>query len=86
MPVYRIGDGFLASRRRLVEILPRLAALMDTETPRGRASPRRTRAAKLARPPRPDRSWLERFTSMGEALGVLTAARIPCAPVLTHTR
>ncbi len=27
--------------------------------------------------------WLERFTSVDEALGVLTAARIPCAPVLT---
>ena len=29
--------------------------------------------------------WLERFTSVDEALVVLSAARIPCAPVLTPT-
>ena len=27
--------------------------------------------------------WLERFSTVDEALAVLTAARIPCAPVLT---
>jgi len=86
MPVYRIGDGFLALQTAgSVEILPRLATLMEQpgllEDPRFATPDARRENWPALR----DLigGWLERFTSVDEALGVLTAARIPCAPVLT---
>jgi CoA:oxalate CoA-transferase len=86
MPVYRIGDGFLALQTAgSVEILPRLATLMERpgllEDPRFATPDARRENWPALR----DLigGWLERFTSVDEALGVLSAARTPCAPVLT---
>jgi len=86
MPVYRIGDGFLALQTAgSVEILPRLATLMGqpglVDDPRFATPDARRENWPVLR----DLigAWLARFASVDEAVDVLTAARIPCAPVLT---
>jgi crotonobetainyl-CoA:carnitine CoA-transferase CaiB-like acyl-CoA transferase len=86
MLVYEIGGRHLALQTGgAVEIWPRLAALMGRPellddprfaTPVGRRENWTAMCDIIGR-------WLDGFATVDEAVEVLTAARVPCAPVLT---
>ncbi len=85
MGVYEIGGRFLALQTAgSAELLPRMATLMGQpgllEDPRFASLEARRENWPALR----DLigQWLTRFWSVDEALDALTAARIPCAPVL----
>jgi crotonobetainyl-CoA:carnitine CoA-transferase CaiB-like acyl-CoA transferase len=86
MIVHAIAGRFLAMQTAGgADIWPRLAAAMGQPdvaadarfaTPRARREHWPEMRAVIA-------SWLDRFASVDDALAALTAARVPCAPVLT---
>ena len=86
MVVHRVGDGHVAIQTvgapdlwaRMVAVMERPDLAQDPRfsTPVGRRDNWPALHALLCQ-------WLDRFASVDEALAVLTAARVPCAPVLS---
>jgi crotonobetainyl-CoA:carnitine CoA-transferase CaiB-like acyl-CoA transferase len=88
MLVQEIGGRYLALQTvGATEIWPRLAAIMDR--PELTADPRfaTPQARREHWPQLRDTiaAWLKRFASVDEAVETLTAARVPCATVLSPT-